>query len=114
MSINKEQLKEKFKGLSTRYGGSLLAEPQLLDQSNVTVFFGLGGLGGRAVNAIKSASNEKLNNPDRRFYRVVDTCLSDMDKIAEATTADIGNPNFQWSGRPINTPNRKSHVVGQL
>ena len=93
MPINKEQLREKFKGLSTRYGGSLLTKNQLSNQAGVTLFFGLGGLGGRVVNAIKAMSNEKLNNPDRRFYRVLDTCLGDMERIAEATVADIVDPN---------------------
>lgn len=93
MGIDKEQLREQFKRLSTRYGGSLLTEPQLLDQKNITVMFGLGGLGCRAVNTLKSISNEKLNNPDWRFFRVFDTCLSELDDISEVTTADITDPN---------------------
>ena len=92
MSFNKENLEKSFQSLSTRYGGSLLSEKQLLHQEEVVVFIGLGGLGGRAVNAIKASSTEKLDNPDRRFFLVVDTCEEDMNEISIVTEAAIENP----------------------
>ncbi len=90
--INNEDLQRSFQSLSTRFGGSLLQEKQLLTQDEVVVFIGLGGLGGRTVNAIKAAATEKLSNPDRRFYLCVDTCAKDMDDISAITRADIENP----------------------
>ena len=89
MPINKEEFQ---RALSTRYGGSLLVEKTLLNQDEVIVFIGLGGLGGRAVNAIKAAATEKLNNPDRRFFLAVDTCEKDMNDISAVKKADIESP----------------------
>ena len=92
MAINNEELRQGFRSLSTRYGGSLLKKKQLLKQEEVVVFIGLGGLGGRAVNAIKAAASEKLDNPDRRFFLAVDTCERDMDNISVVTKVDIEDP----------------------
>ena len=92
MSISKEDLKFSFQSLSTRYGGSLLMKKQLLSQDEVVVFIGLGGLGGRAVNAIKAVAADKLDNPDRRFFLVVDTCKKDMNAISAVTAVDIEKP----------------------
>ncbi len=89
MPINSEELRKSFEALSTRYGGSLLHEKKLLNQDEVVVFIGLGGLGGRAVNAIKAATTEKLNNPDRRFFICVDTCAEDMGLISAVTKDDV-------------------------
>lgn len=101
MPITREQIERGFQSLSTRYGGSLLFEKQLLNQNDVVVFIGLGGLGGRAVNAIKAAAKERLDNPDRRFFLVVDTCRGDMDSLSAVTRADMENPD-----------NANSHVRG--
>ena len=92
MAFNNEEFRKSFQSLSTRYGGSLLLEKQLLPQEEVVVFIGLGGLGGRAVNAIKAAATEKLNNPERRFFLTVDTCEKDMDDISAVTKFDIEDP----------------------
>ena len=92
MAFNNEELRKSFQSLSTRYGGSLLSEKQLLPQEEVVVFIGLGGLGGRAVNAIKAAATEKLSNPEHRFFLAVDTCERDMDDISAVTNLDIEDP----------------------
>lgn len=91
MPIDKNELEKKFNKLSTRYGGSVLVERQYLKQDDVTLFFGLGGLGGRAVNAIKATANEYLTDADKRFYVVCDTCLKDMEKISVVTAADAAD-----------------------
>lgn len=93
MVFNNEEFRKSFQSLSTRYGGSLLLEKQLLPQEEVVVFIGLGGLGGRAVNAIKAAATEKLSNPDRRFFLTVDTCEKDMNDISAVTKIDIEDPD---------------------
>ena len=93
MAFNNEEFRKSFQSLSTRYGGSLLLEKQLLPQEEVVVFIGLGGLGGRAVNAIKAAATEKLNNPERRFFLTVDTCEKDMNDISAVTKLDIEDPD---------------------
>lgn len=95
MAIDKKKLTEEFRSLSTRYGGNLFSERQLLEQDEITVFFGLGGLGSKAVNAIKAAADNRLKYPDRRFYMCVDTCERDMDLISAATRADIEDPDSQ-------------------
>ena len=90
MAFEKERWEERFRTLSTRYGGSLLKEKGKLPQNNkVVVFIGLGGLGGMAVNAIKATATERLSDPDNRFYLVVDTCRSDMNDISVPGAQDI-------------------------
>ena len=105
MAIDKEKLLREMDSLSTRFGGSILNAKQRLDQDAVTVFFGLGGLGGRAVNAIKATANERLNDPEKRFYAVVDTCKGDMDKISAVTVEDIENAENE------NTQNRSHGCI---
>lgn len=92
MAFNNDDLKKSFQSLSTRYGGSLLKEKTLLEQKDVTVFIGLGGLGCKTINAIKATTNEKLNNAERRFFLTVDTCESDMDGISAVLPEDLKNP----------------------
>ncbi len=110
MPLNQEKLAA---ALSTRYGGSLLLEKQLLQQEEVTVFFGLGGLGGRAVNAIKAATNERLDNRDRRFFMVVDTCKDDMDKVSVAQVADVEAGDIAEGPRGCIEEHEKLPIFGE-
>ena len=62
-----EQLRKK---LSTRAGGSLIVKKSYLaqDPNQVFVYIGLGGLGGKMVNAMKYAAEQK---PDIHAIRSI-------------------------------------------
>ncbi len=91
MAVDKAKIQKAFNDLSVRYGGSIFGKKKRLNQNTVTVFIGLGGLGCRAVNTIKKVTNEKLDNPDRRFFLAVDTCEKDLDLISAANITDLKN-----------------------
>ena len=92
MAFDAKQFKEKVKmELSTRNGGNLRKKANKIPQDQITVFIGLGGLGGRAVNAIKGVAAQKLDNADRRFFLAIDTDLKSMKSISETTTDDLVN-----------------------
>ena len=90
MAFDAKQFRQKAKmELSTRNGGNLRKKSKKIPQDQITVFIGLGGLGGRAINAIKGVAAQKLDNADRRFFLAIDTDLESMKNISETTTDDL-------------------------
>ena len=90
MAFDAQKFKKKAKmELSTRNGGNLRKKVNKIPQEQISIFIGLGGLGCKAVNAIKGTAQQKLDNPDRRFFLAIDTDTASMNNISESTAEDL-------------------------
>jgi len=91
--MSKENVIKAVENISVRRGGNIISKKELVqqDKNTICVFVGLGGLGCKAVNEIKALSDERMTDNDKRFYIALDTCASDMEKLAKIDLEDLNN-----------------------
>ena len=88
--MSRENVIKAVKNLSVRRGGNIINKKELLEQDKnaICVFIGLGGLGCRAVNEIKSAATERMTDADKRFYIAIDTDKDALRKLSRVQLVD--------------------------
>lgn len=85
--------KDKLKELELNKSGVAFVSEKSHVKPNPTIIISLGGLGGRTVNMLKGKFEKEIGSSDKVFFRVIDTCVDDTNKISKVKNDGTRNSN---------------------